>query len=464
MNTETRKFIKLTELILLLLVAGACRLFTPTSAPPLPDTAGIPSQIQTSPTPLLTSTPYISMTPRSSSLSPDISQTPQPTNTLIAKEQITRFRPGQEVTIKRIDMKDESTGWAIGFLHHPGASQTDTEDHILRTTDGGRTWLDITPPELTAGPNEYGNRVRAAGFFLDENTAWVSFVNHDDTFNFRVWRTTNGGNTWEQGELILEGEIWDMVLDWEFIDANQGWAMLGGGVATGSQPAMLVHTNDGGANWEVYFNGGDGPLYSGYKTGIRFLDAQTGLITRWDASYKPSLSWTRDGGRTWESQYTIPLEAPLPYPDNYICGTSLPHLFSPSSAAFVMKCSYRDQADVYRVKTYLFYTRNSGESWPFLTSPQEILNYLQTQTGFTLTNGLLNIPDTLQIDKMVSLVWNQPVNYYGAYIHFISEQLGWMVGAPYSEENDPESSSLSLTTDGGITWQPLEPKIAAPDS
>lgn len=466
---------KITGLIIVVLLAtGACVQLSPGNNPPDPDTAITPIQVQISPAPSFTpyltitpqssfpeptKTPYVSITPRSYTPSSVITQTPRPTKPFFNREQITRFPPGQEVTIAFINMKDETTGWAVGFLHRPEASQTDSEDHILRTIDGGKTWFDVTPPELNAVPREYSYRLKVAPFFLDQNTAWAVFNNVDDTFNFRVWRTSDSGQTWKLSELVHEEQVWDLVIGWEFIDANQGWAMVGGGVATGSQPATFLHTNDGGAHWEIFFTGQGGPLYGGYKTGIHFLNDQIGLITRSSAYPHPSVLWTRDGGRTWEKQDVPPPENAPEIVVDYNCSASSPHLFSPSSASIFVWCLNTDGENTYYQKI-LYTTGDSGNNWQIHLSLQEVLDYLNTQVGFTLTDGLLNIPDTLQIDKILSLVLGHPVNQ----TYFVTEQTGWIINAIYDEYKDETTYSFSITSDGGITWQQLDPKIAAPDN
>jgi len=63
-------------------------------------------------------------------------------------------------------MVDASNGWAIG-------NAGDTIDHVLRTSDGGNTWQDVTPPE--AAPTMDLPEKRAVGFFLNRDTVWVTY-------------------------------------------------------------------------------------------------------------------------------------------------------------------------------------------------------------------------------------------------------------------------------------------------
>jgi hypothetical protein len=98
-----------------------------------------------------------------------------------------------------VDFADAQNGWAVGW-----------QGTILRTTDGGRTWirkdpgLGYTGAVLTVCP-------------LSANVAWVGGY---DAF---AARTTDGGLTWQRERVDTE-TTW--VHSWSactFIDAENGW-------------------------------------------------------------------------------------------------------------------------------------------------------------------------------------------------------------------------------------------------
>ncbi|MEN8174076.1 MAG: hypothetical protein ABFS03_14505, partial [Chloroflexota bacterium] len=68
-----------------------------------------------------------------------------PTPSLTIDPQLTA---GEKVYITTIQMLNEINGWAIGH-------QDSEHDHILRTFDGGGTWIDISPPQPLPESNAY---------------------------------------------------------------------------------------------------------------------------------------------------------------------------------------------------------------------------------------------------------------------------------------------------------------------
>lgn len=198
-------------------------------------------------------------------------------------------------------MIDSSTGWAYG---------------PLRTTDGGSHWVAVYPPSI---PNRTPINNQ---FFLDSTHAWVAETSGSSTAcvdQVVTFRTADGGRTWQQAAPIPvrftdPGDfIWASPLagaNWfSFIDAQNGWLLIGSGPATGSEsggsPGFgerwrtgdLYRTSDGGLHWShVSTNPG---LLSGCHlgAGMTFSAPSTG----WIASDCGLLA-SHDGGITWGKQ------------------------------------------------------------------------------------------------------------------------------------------------------------------
>ena len=149
--------------IALLAACGAPETELPTLAPTqpqatqLPPTAPPPSPTAVPPTETSApaATPTLAASPTSTS-APTIAPAENP---------IAHLSVGTPLTITAIHMNDAQSGWATGGAVNIG-------DHVFRTSDGGNTWKDVTPPEPAPPPD---SPIRAVGYFMDANTAWVAY-------------------------------------------------------------------------------------------------------------------------------------------------------------------------------------------------------------------------------------------------------------------------------------------------
>lgn len=213
---------------------------------------------------------------------------------------------------QRIFMLNDRLGWTASG-----------EAIILRTTDGGLNWEQVILPN----PPFPGDTVDFYGVsFIDSLTGWAVAGRYPiaDTFirgQGYIAKTTDGGLNWF---LLRRDTIYDF-FDCYFLNENEGWVV--GGDDRTFEPCIL-HTTDGGENWErqnlsagyylraVHFIGREGwasgmfgtILYtpdgrnwtrqltqaSGTLFDIEFLDNQIGIAVGTDFAL-----WTRDGGRNW---------------------------------------------------------------------------------------------------------------------------------------------------------------------
>lgn len=193
----------------------------------------------------------------------------------------------------RIDFQDAQTGWGIA---------SNANGAVLRTLDGGSTWLDASPPGL----GSLGLSANLA--VLDANTAWV-LAPGTDFFAGTLYRTRDGGITWSSSKVPFGGAYL------QFVDSNHGRALAERGAGTGSEAVELFQTSDGGAHWTSVFHNDPGlpgssdslPL-AGIKNGMIFVDANTGWVTgSIPVDGDVYLYITRDGGVSWS-----PVSLPLP--------------------------------------------------------------------------------------------------------------------------------------------------------
>ncbi|MFQ5615518.1 MAG: WD40/YVTN/BNR-like repeat-containing protein [Anaerolineales bacterium] len=373
---------------------------------------------------------------------PERSSTPPPP----VENPIQRLSSGQDVIITSLRMFDETTGWAIGGIDGPG-------DHVLQTSDGGQTWRDVTPPEPAPTGDE--PQKAANGYFLDQNTAWVSYYYIERYSADRgpiVWRTQDGGQTWQPGEpLDTDSFFLPLILPEpiQFTDPLHGWLMENlHDAGMGKNYVMLYRTVDSGATWERIVEPMSGDLQSAGKTAMVFADAQTGVVTFDQGAYlSPFFTLTSDGGVTWEMLFLPPPETAPNLFDEAFCETNSPSFLSPSNLSIGVVCkTYDDEGEV-RLDHFLYRTGDGGESWRTYPFPGGRLRFTSPDVVWALGGEIYRSEDGGQTWALVKTV------HWDGQFSFVSETVGWAVARSGDE------IALVRTTNGGERWEVVEPAI-----
>lgn len=165
---------------------------------------------------------------------------------------------------------------------------------VLRTTDGGRHWQNVSPPDAQA--LEFRD-IEA----FDARTAVALTIGTGDAS--RVYRTTDGGRHWQVGFTNTDDRaFYDCMA---FFDRRHGIAM--------SDPVdgrfRIIRTDDGGASWAVDDPSGMPPALDGE---FGFAASGTCLVTAgprdaWLATGGGATSrvlHSRDRGHTWQAVNT----------------------------------------------------------------------------------------------------------------------------------------------------------------
>jgi photosystem II stability/assembly factor-like uncharacterized protein len=123
-------------------------------------------------------------------------------------------------------------------------------ERLVRTTDGGKTWQDVTPsgygqttPDkvVSGRRDEYFFDAQSALFYEDSYAKNAAGLFAKDTSG--LWRTTDGGKTWAFSTPD------DHLDEFHFTDASHGWARSQEDSA-GSADIQYFQTEDGGVTWE----------------------------------------------------------------------------------------------------------------------------------------------------------------------------------------------------------------------
>jgi photosystem II stability/assembly factor-like uncharacterized protein len=165
------------------------------------------------------------------------------------------------------------------------STRTEIANTVLKSTDGGQTWQDIS--EGLPG------NAQGEGFFAnDKLPIYPSFPEKDvrtvlQTTGGRVFigcdnglfRSTNNGKTWK-------------------LVHNGGWAMKiieSNGVLLATSQVGIIRSTDGGENWDaVISEGGVGIAVENIKGGFAAITFNTTSETR-------RVRTSYDGGKTWQA-------------------------------------------------------------------------------------------------------------------------------------------------------------------
>jgi photosystem II stability/assembly factor-like uncharacterized protein len=394
-----------------------------------------PAANPTSSAPAATAAPSPTITPPASILNPTATTT-------------SPLATPQPVALAAIHMLTPVDGWALA---------ADT-GRILRTTDGGMQWQDVSIPAVSPRPGD-------TAYFLDVENVWAAVSSPASpssdalTMTVTIYHTADGGQTWEAGTPILIPQ--GSPGQFDFVDAEHGWLLVGLGAAAGSEAVEILRTVDGGMNWE------EASLTSGFpdqstpgslpfgcdKSGIGFINPSDGWATGYCPGGRIFFYATHDGGQTWEWQA---LPAPPGYPADLatscMCAIPAPTIVAPQEA-FVAVGVY-EQVQGW----FLYATRDGGATWtPTALPVSQPLNgigpdFINADDGW-VTDGT-----TLYVTHDGGQTWSQvapftTIDVRGG-LNFVNTNDGWFVG----------EQALYVTHDGGQTWSPMAPVISEAES
>lgn len=167
--------------------------------------------------------------------------------------------------LRKLQFVNDSIGWAVG---NNGA--------ILKTTDGGSTWVSQHPISRAIDTPHFNSL-----FFIDKLVGWA--VGYQKVSNGTIGvlkHTTDGGETWDVNSLVDIESLNDIV----FSDGQNGWAVGKNGV--------IIHTTNGGQNWQTQDSRTSKNLLA-----ITFIDGQNGWIVG-----ENIILHTHNGGDSWQVQ------------------------------------------------------------------------------------------------------------------------------------------------------------------
>lgn len=325
-------------------------------------------------------------------------------------------------------MLNRADGWAL------------SENNLLRTENGGATWLNATPVGLEAGLG-----LSASLTCRDANHAWL-LVPLEYPVSGMLYRTSDGGRTWTPVPVPFSSG------DMHFLDDRRGWILADLGAGAGSQAVAVFRTEDGGATWgQVYVNdptvsgASDTLPLSGMKSGLGVLDVNRA----WVGGSAPMegvvyLYASSDGGYSW-TQQTVTL------PPGYESAQTVvnaPRFFSAQEGVFAAILYAESPAIVF------YLSRDGGKTWTATTPLTAVGLYaIASARDFWVWDG----GPQLHVSHDGGLTWetiSTEVDWTNvlASFQFVDAQHGWALTA-----DEDGHRSLYHTADGGAHWETLIP-------
>ncbi|MHB8756959.1 MAG: WD40/YVTN/BNR-like repeat-containing protein [Bacillota bacterium] len=328
-------------------------------------------------------------------------------------------------------MVDATTGWAATTDSKPLNIRT-----LVRTTDGGATWKDVTP-RFDAGA------IVGPAYFLDASTAWL-VVGREGISGVAVFRTFDGGTSWRAQTVTTQSFPQATLLTAS--DAKHLWLVTSYGFPADGVPSDLFRSEDGGYNWRLTASTSKLAAalpYNGTKDGLTFIDDQHGWLAGTSHDTPIWFFATADGGKTWALQA-------LPLPSGYTAAPDSVHTNAPAffndgqgarnSGLLPMVFLKEQQPNVF------YKTGDAGKTWSPTAPAGTYLSswsFVDAGHGFALGGGKLWVT-TDGGQTWTELHPNYDLNEV-TQIDFVSDQLGWAIGKGF----------FIKTADGGKTWGPV---------
>ncbi|MDX2213658.1 MAG: DUF6519 domain-containing protein [Oculatellaceae cyanobacterium bins.114] len=323
-------------------------------------------------------------------------------------------------TPRAMSFVDNQRGWVI-TTYSTGIGFEGDDGIILKTTDGGQTWIKQNP------------RIKAAFrdiHFINSTEGWVIAAVKDQGKSL-VLRTVDAGEHWTIQRSAVREQLYDVY----FIDKQTGW-IVGENSSSGRPAGVILGTVDGGQTWNLQKT-----VTENLFLKIYFANDQIG----WAIGTKGLILSTLDGGQTWVSQRSNSQET--------LQGM---HFVSELQGWVVGQSSNSTGFN-----SIILRTVDGGKTWEIQrTTTQEILlgvYFVNDQKGWAVgataadSSATGTILETNDSGRNWTVLFSKNERLFSA-IYFSNLQRGWLISGIPTEF--PKTGGISTTVDGGRSWVP----------
>ncbi len=201
--------------------------------------------------------------------------------------------PGQKGMMNKADFLTDKFGFTVG-----------NEGVVLKTTDGGAIWEDLT--------------FQDADSYFD-----VKVISQNEVIilsQHKILVSSNGGNSWTEKPTGAIG------------GHTAFFAKSASEIFITSKSGEILRTQNGGTSWDFVYNG------TGYLSDIEFIDTQNAIVT----GYNGLVLKSTDGGLTWNEKWR----------DNRNSFENI--AFTGNLEGWIVASNYTDT---------IFRTQDGGETW-----------------------------------------------------------------------------------------------------
>ncbi|MFI5252055.1 MAG: YCF48-related protein [Bacteroidota bacterium] len=300
---------------------------------------------------------------------------------------------------------------------------------VLKTTDGGFTWVDQGFPLSIS---------LYALYFSSSSNGWVTGMNGT------IYKTTNGGTSWTAQNSLTNETIFSI----QFVGTQTGFAF--------GTKGIFLKSTDGGSSWYPTTLDSTKSIYSAY-----FVSQKVG----WAVGLAGYILKTTDGGQTWGNQLSPILTSffSVQFRDslNGLIGGSLGSILQTSDGGVTWNSVLPDlYDDMFAIRIIspsvgwavgdvgrILSSTNGGMTWQLKSSGVKADLY---SAYFPSLNIGYAVGDTGVVIKTTDggLSWTTQNNsvYWPFYsVYFLNDTVGWAVG---------DSGYVIRTINGGATWTP----------